>query len=87
MLFRSRNRGWELDVNYGKQLTKDFSFNVHGGLSHNENEIEDLFGGPYDNGTRIHTEGYALNSFYVYPYVGLLQVSDFTKDASGNWIP
>ena len=82
-----RNRGWELDVNYGKQLTKDFSFNIHGGLSHNENEIEDLFGGPYDNGTRIHTEGYALNSYYVYPSDGLLQESDFTKDASGNWIP
>lgn len=82
-----RNRGWELDINYGKQLTKDFSFNIHGGLSHNENEIEDLFGGPYDNGTSIHTEGYALNSYYVYPSDGLLQESDFTKDASGNWIP
>lgn len=82
-----RNRGWELDVNYGKQLTKEFGFNLHGGLSQNKNKITSLFGGPYDNGDKIHKEGYALNSFYVYPTDGLLQESDFTKNADGNWIP
>ena len=84
-----RNRGWEIDLNYGKQLTKDFGFNIHGGLSHNENEIEELFGGPYynDNNTTIHQEGYALNSYLVYPTAGLLQESDFTKNADGKWIP
>lgn len=82
-----RNRGWELDVNYGKQLTKDFGFNVHAGLSQNKNKIESLFGSPYDNGNRIHEVGYALNSYYVYPTNGLLQESDFTKDTDGKWIP
>lgn len=82
-----RNRGWELDVNYGKQLTKDFGFNVHAGLSQNKNKIESLFGSPYDNGNRIHEVGYALNSYYVYPTDGLLQEGDFTKDTDGKWIP
>ena len=82
-----RNKGWEIDMNYGKQLTKDFGFNIHGGLSHNENEIEELFGGPYYDSNSINKEGYALNSNLVYPTAGLLQESDFTKDASGKWIP
>lgn len=82
-----RNKGWEIDVNWNKQLTKDFGFNLHGGISHNENKIEELFGGPYDNGDRIHTEGHALNSWYVYPTDGLLQEDDFTTDASGDLIP
>lgn len=82
-----RNRGWELDVNYGKQVNKDFGFNIHGGLSQNKNKIEELFGGPYDNGDKIHQEGHALNSFFVYPTDGLLQESDFTKNAEGEWIP
>lgn len=82
-----RNRGWELDVNYGKQVNKDFGFNIHGGLSQNKNKIEELFGGPYDNDNKIHQEGYALNSFFVYPTEGLLQESDFTKNAEGEWIP
>lgn len=84
---RLQNRGWEIDLNYNKQVTKDFSFNIHGGLSHNENEIKELFGGPYDNGGTIDKEGYALKSFYTYPTDGLLQESDFTRDSEGNWIP
>ena len=82
-----RNHGWELDLNYNKQLTKDFGFNIHGGLSQNKNKIEELYGGPYDNGDNINTVGYALKSFYVYPTADLLQESDFSKDESGNWIP
>lgn len=82
-----RNRGWEIDVNYSKEITRDFGLNIHGGISHNENKIEELFGGPYDNGSTINKEGYALNSFYTYPTDGLLQESDFTKDAEGNYIP
>lgn len=84
-----RNKGWEIDLNYSKRLTKDFGFNIHGGLSHNENKIEELFAGPYynENNTTIHQEGYALNSNLVYPTAGLLQESDFTKDAGGKWIP
>lgn len=81
-----RNRGWELDMNYGKQY-KRFGFNIHAGLSQNKNKIESLFGAPYDNGNRIHQVGYALNSYYVYPTDGLLQESDFTKNANGLWIP
>lgn len=81
-----RNRGWEFSVNYDKQF-KDFGFSIHGGLSQNKNKIIDLFGAPYDNGSTINQIGYALNSYYVYPTDGLLQESDFTKDASGNWVP
>lgn len=81
-----RNRGWELSLNYGKQI-RDFGFNIHTGLSHNKNKIESLFGAPYDNGNRIHQVGHALNSYYVYPTDGLLQESDFTKDADDKWIP
>lgn len=81
-----RNRGWEFDVNYGKQY-KTFGFNVHAGLSQNKNKIEYLFRAPYDNGNRIHEVGHALNSYYVYPTDGLLQESDFTKDTDGKWIP
>ena len=82
-----RNKGWEFDVSYNKQVTKDFGLNIHAGLTHNENKIEDLFGAPYDNGNRIHQIGYALNSYFIYPTDGLLQEDDFTKDAAGNWIP
>ncbi|RKU68344.1 SusC/RagA family TonB-linked outer membrane protein [Parabacteroides sp. AF17-3] len=82
-----RNRGWEIDFTYGKQLTKNFNFNFHGGLSQNKNKIEDLFGAPYDKGSRIHQIGYALNSYYIYPTNGLLQEDDFTKDAEGNLTP
>lgn len=82
-----RNRGWELDMVYNKQITKDFAINLHGGLSHNENEIKELFGGPYDNSTSINIVGYPLNSFYVYPSQGLLQESDFTTDADGELVP
>lgn len=82
-----RNKGWEFDVSYNKQVTKDFGLNIHAGLTHNENKIEDLFGAPYDNGNRIHQIGYALNSYYIYPTDGLLQEDDFTKDASGKWVP
>ncbi|MBS1320964.1 MAG: TonB-dependent receptor, partial [Parabacteroides sp.] len=82
-----RNKGWELDLNYGKQVTKDFGFNIHGGLSQNKNKIEELFGAPYDEGNRINQIGYALKSYYVYPTNGLLQESDFSKNEAGEWIP
>lgn len=81
-----RNRGWEFSANYDKQY-RNFGFSIHGGLSQNKNKILDLFGAPYDNGTTINQIGYALNSYYVYPTNGLLQESDFTKNASGQWIP
>lgn len=81
-----RNKGWEFEVNYGKQY-KVAGFNVHAGLSHNKNKIESLFGAPYDQGNRIHQIGYALNSYYVYPTNGLLQESDFKTGDNGKLIP
>lgn len=81
-----QNRGWEFSAIYDKQF-RDFGFNVHVGLSQNKNKILSLFGAPYDNGTTINQVGYALNSHYVYPTDGLLQESDFTKDADGKWKP
>lgn len=82
-----RNRGWEADVTYNKDITRNFNFSVHAGLSQNKNKIEELFGAPYDNGNRIHQVGSALNSYYVYQTDGLLQEDDFTKDAAGNLVP
>ena len=81
-----QNRGWEFSAIYDKQF-KDLGFNIHVGLSQNKNKILKLFGAPYDNGTTINQVGYALNSHYVYPTDGLLQESDFTKDADGKWKP
>lgn len=82
-----RNIGWELDVNYNKQITKDFSINAHVGLSQNKNKIENLFGAPYDNGNTINQIGYALGSYYVYPTDGLLQEADFTRNDKGKLVP
>jgi hypothetical protein len=82
-----RNKGWEIDVNYGNKIG-DLEYNVHVGFSHNENTIEKLFGAPYDNGDKIHEIGYSLNSHYRYKTSGLLQIDDFTgQDEDGVWIP
>lgn len=82
-----RNRGWELDLNYSKHIIKDLDINLHVGLSQNKNKLEKLFGAPYDMGNRIHTEGYPLNSYYVYPTDGLLQEDDFVKNDEGKLTP
>lgn len=82
-----RNVGWELDISYGKQVSKDLSINAHLGLSQNKNKIENLFGAPYDKGNTINQIGYALNSYYVYPTDGLLQESDFTTNEQGVRVP
>lgn len=81
-----RNKGWELSANIRKTIG-DWDLSVFGGLSKNKNEIESLIGGPYDNGSSIHKEGYALDSHYMYRTEGLLQESDFTTDNAGNLIP
>lgn len=81
-----RNRGWELSVNLAKNFG-DWDFSIFGGLSQNRNKIEDLIGGPYDNGDNIHQVGHALSSHYRYKSFGLLQESDFTADSDGNLIP
>lgn len=82
-----RNKGWEFDVNYNKNIGKVF-LNLHAGLSKNKNKIEDLFGGPYDNGGTIHKVGHPLYSHYLYQTDGLLQQSDFKgKGDNGDWIP
>lgn len=81
-----RNKGWELSANVRKTIG-DWDLSVFGGLSKNKNKIESLIGGPYDNGSSIHKEGYALNSHYMYRAQGLLQESDFTTDSEGNLIP
>lgn len=82
-----RNRGWEIDVSYGRRF-KDFSFDIHAGFASNKNKIEKLFGAPYDKGSEIHAIGHPISSNYVYDTNGLLQESDFIgKDANGEWIP
>lgn len=80
------NRGWEFSVNLDKQFG-EWDLSLFGGLSKNKNKIVSLLGGPFDNGSSIQKEGNPLNSFYMYETEGLLQESDFTKDAGGNWIP
>lgn len=81
-----RNRGWELSINY-KQNIGDLSLSAFSGISHNKNKLEVLLGEPHDGGSSIHKEGYALGSHYRYVSSGLLQESDFTKDANGQLIP
>jgi len=82
-----RNRGWELDMNYGNRFG-DFAFNIHTGIASNKNKIEKLFGAPYDNGSVIHAIGYPVNSFYVYETNGLLQENDFQgQDVNNDWVP
>lgn len=83
---RVNNKGWELSVNVAKKFG-DWDFSVYGGVSQNKNKITDLLGGPYDNGNSIHTEGHALNSFYMYKSNGLLQEDDFTTGADGTLVP
>lgn len=84
---KMNNKGWEIDVRYGKQITEDFGINVHLGLSHNNSKIKKLVGGPYDYGTTIDKEGYPQNSWYVYHTEGLLQEDDFVKNADGDLVP
>lgn len=81
-----RNKGWELSANFAKKIG-DWDISLFGGLSQNKNEIELLIGGPYDNGSSIHKEGYPLSSHYMYRSDGLLQESDFVSDGKGNLIP
>lgn len=76
-----RNTGWEVSLNYNR-VFKTGSLNFHGGISHNNNKIETLPGGPYVNGATIHKAGYALDSHYRYRTNGLLQESDFNPDGT-----
>lgn len=83
---RVNNKGWELSANFAKKFGEwDFSF--FGGISQNKNKIAKLINGPYDNGSSIHKEGYALGSFYMYKTDGLLQESDFITNADGKLVP
>lgn len=83
---RVNNKGWEFSANIAKKIGQwDFSF--FGGISHNKNKVAKLINGPYDNGSSIHKEGYALGSFYMYKTDGLLQENDFTKGADGKLVP
>lgn len=81
-----RNRGWEFSMNYKERLG-DWDISAFGGISYNKNKIEKLLGGPYDHTTEIDKVGYALRSHYRYVSSGLLQESDFDKDANGRWVP
>lgn len=83
---RVNNKGWELSANFAKQVG-DWYFSVFGGLSQNKNKVAKLVSGPYDNGSTIHKEGYALDSFYMYQTDGLLQEDDFTTNAKGELVP
>lgn len=81
-----RNKGWELSVNY-KQTFGDWNVSTFSGISQNKNKIEKLLGGPYDRGSYIHKEGYALYSDYRYVSNGLLQESDFILQDNGSYLP
>lgn len=83
---RVNNKGWEFSANISKKIGQwDLSF--FGGVSQNKNKIAKLLNGPYDNGSSIHKEGYALGSFYMYRTKGLLQENDFTTSADGKLTP
>ncbi|MDT0677885.1 SusC/RagA family TonB-linked outer membrane protein [Autumnicola musiva] len=68
-----RNRGWELSMNYQFEtgaVNHSFNFNI----ADNKNEIEDLRGREFINGTDVVTilrEGYSINSYYALKSDGL----------------
>lgn len=77
-----RNRGWELSLNYFKELGSNWNLSVKPGISYNKNRIVKLQNGPYLTSTTINQEGQPINSIYGYRTEGLLQQSDF--GAEGN---
>ena len=75
-----RNRGWELSLNYFKQLGKNWNISVRPGVSYNRNQIIKLQNGPYLSSTSINQEGSPINSIYGYRTAGLLQQTDFNSE-------
>ena len=73
-----RNRGWEVAVDYSFE-TGDFSHSFNVNLSDNVNEIEDLNGREFINGTDVQTilrEGYPINSYYALRSNGFFSSND-----------
>lgn len=77
-----RNRGWELYLNYFKELGKNWNVSVKPGISYNTNRILRLQNGPYLTSTSVNQEGKPINSIYGYRTDGLLQESDFCPEGS-----
>jgi TonB-linked SusC/RagA family outer membrane protein len=70
------NRGIELGLNYDliRSKTKGgFNLEVFGNVAYNDNEVTfvNIEGGFQDNGGTAIGEGFALNSFFRIPYVGV----------------
>lgn len=77
-----RNRGWELSLNYFKDLGSSWTLSVKPGISYNKNRIIKLQNGPYLTATTINQEGKPINSIYGYRTQGLLQQSDFSAEGT-----
>jgi TonB-linked SusC/RagA family outer membrane protein len=77
-----RNRGWELSLNYFKELGKNWNISVKPGISYNKNRIIKLQNGPYLSTSSINQEGQPINSIYGYRTAGLLQQSDFNNEGA-----
>ncbi|CAG5067349.1 TonB-dependent receptor P3 [Dyadobacter sp. CECT 9623] len=77
-----RNRGWELSLNYFKELSKNWNLSVKPGVSYNQNRILELQNGPYLTSTTINQEGRPISSIYGYRTGGLLQQGDFNESGA-----
>ena len=73
-----RNRGWEVALDYTFK-TGDFNHSFNLNVSDNVNEIEDLKGREFINGTDVQTilrEGYPINSYYALRSDGFFNSED-----------
>ena len=66
------NKGWEVNANYHRAWN-EFSFQISGNFSYNENEILSLRGEETVSGVYILREGVPFNSFYGLVYDGIFQ--------------
>ncbi|MDT3401955.1 SusC/RagA family TonB-linked outer membrane protein [Mucilaginibacter terrae] len=75
-----QNKGFELEVSYRKQLSKDWKIDLSGNLATLNNQVKSLAGSPIVGG-RIDNEYYAtltnvgqpIGAFYLLPMEGIFQ--------------
>lgn len=80
----TRNRGVEFSLNAVPVSTSDFSWSINFNISHNRNEIVDLYGNGQDDINNQWFIGHPLNVNYGYEFAGVYQVDD---DIANSPIP
>lgn len=82
-----RNKGFEFALNWKDKIGDDFTYNIGGNLTYNENELEKITnqfafeqsGGSIDNGqvTKLLREGEPIGSFYLLEVLGFDERGEF----------